>query len=259
MSQFRKADSSVYTAFLDMIEKVFPNLSSYSFGLLYREKIKKSKGGVIMAEICQPSKLLSYFATNDNGNPFDFLIIVDEMVWVCANDNDRVRLMRHELRHIVVSEKGVAKLIGHDFQDFYSEVDLNADDPSWAQKLVEVTLAGYDQVKAGEKDPRNEPREGVTEVTKDPQRQTKLPIEDDKGVTDELRAVELDKPDNGDGPVDEKPSCVKETVIDIKAGTKKGVTMISELGKIRNKDGKIVAEEDDPEFLAGLEKGYGNA
>jgi hypothetical protein len=249
MSQFRKADSSVYTTFLDMIEKVFPNLSSYSFGLLYREKIKKSKGGVIMAEICQPTKLLSYFAKNDNGNPFDFLIIVDEMVWVCAKDIDRVRLMRHELRHINISEKGVARLIGHDFQDFYTEVDLNADDPSWGQKLVEITLAGYDQVKAGEKDPRNEPREGVTEVTKDPQRQTKLPIEDDKGVTDELRDVELGKGDKAKSVID----------IKVKAGIKKGITVISELGKIRNKDGEIVAEEDDAEFLAGLEKGYGNA
>lgn len=204
MSQFRKADSSVYTVFLDMIEKVFPELTGYSFGLLYREKIKKSKGGLILAEICQPTKLLSYFAKNDNGNPFDFLIIVDEMAWCCAKECDRIRLMRHELRHVNISDKGVARLIGHDYQDFYKEVDINVDDPTWCQKLVEVILAGYNQVKAGEKDPRNEPREGVKEMTRDPQRQTQLPVdsknaggtiakapEDDKGVTPELIAVEL--------------------------------------------------------------------
>jgi hypothetical protein len=235
-----------------MIEKVFPNLSSYSFGLLYREKIKKSKGGVIMAEICQPTKLLSYFAKNDNGNPFDFLIIVDEMVWVCANDNDRVRLMRHELRHINISEKGVARLIGHDFQDFYTEVDLNADDPSWGQKLVEVTLAGYDQVKAGEKDPRNEPREGVTEVTKDPQRQTKLPIEDGKSDKGEETLSTDDKTD-----ISSKLDALSEGK-NLKPIPPERATVI-DMEKIRNEDGELVAEEDDAEFLAGLEKGYGNA
>lgn len=138
MSQFRKADSTVYSVFLDMIEKTFPELTGYSFGLLYREKIKKSKGGVVLAEVCRPGKLLSYFAKNDAGKPFDFLIVVDEMVWVCASEKDRIRIMRHELRHIHISDKGAIMLRGHDFQDFYVEVDLNADDPSWAQKLVEV-------------------------------------------------------------------------------------------------------------------------
>jgi hypothetical protein len=235
MSQFRKADSSVYTTFLDMIEKVFPNLSSYSFGLLYREKIKKSKGGVIMAEICQPTKLLSYFAKNDNGNPFDFLIIVDEMAWCCANDNDKIRLMRHELRHISISEKGVARLIGHDFQDFYAECDLNADDPSWGQKLAEIILAGYDQVKAGEKDPRIHP-EDVTEMTKDPQRQTMLPKKETLSTDDKTEIA---------AGIHVDDSSEKSTVV--------------EMGKIRNKDGELVLEVDDPEFLEGMKKGYGSA
>jgi len=176
MSQFRKADSSVYATFLDMIEKVFPELTGYSFGLLYREKMKKSRGGIIMAEICRPTKLLSYFAKNDAGNPFDFLIIVDEMAWCCAKECDRIRLMRHELRHIHISDKGVAGLLGHDYQDFYAEVEINIDDPTWAQKLAAVILAGYDQVKDGQRDPRTEHqgKEEVTEVTKDPERQTKL-------------------------------------------------------------------------------------
>ena len=200
MSQFRKADSSVYATFLDMIENVFPELTGYSFGLLYREKMKKSKGGLIMAEICQPTKLLSYFAKNDAGNPFDFLIIVDEMAWCCAKECDRIRLMRHELRHVDLSDKGVARLVGHDYQDFYAEVEINVDDPKWGQKLVEVILAGYDQVKAGERDPRTEhqDKDDVVAVTKDPERQTKLAPEKKGGKEyvgrdKNLKAVWVDK------------------------------------------------------------------
>lgn len=221
MSQFRKADSSVYTTFLDLIEQVFPELTGYSFGLLYREKIKKSRGGVILAEICQPSKLLSYFAKNDAGNPFDFLIIVDEMAWCCAKETDRIRIIRHELRHINMSDKGVARLIGHDFEDFYAEVDLNADDPSWGQKLVEVVVAGYDQVKAGERDPRTEHQgaDGVEPVTKDPVRQTQLPIES--------------KPeDDGELPADSKRAILEASV-------KSSKTYIG-----RGKDNNPMYEED---------------
>jgi hypothetical protein len=185
---FRKADSSVYENFLNIIDNVFPELSGLSFGLLYREKIKKSRGGLILAEVCKPNKLMSYFAKNDSGNPFDFLIIVDEMAWCCAKDADRVRIMRHELRHVHISEKGKTTLRGHDFQDFYAEVDLNADDPSWGQKLVEVTLAGYNQVKDGQADPRLDRRdaEDIVPVTKDPQVQTKI---ESAMKTEPVRAV----------------------------------------------------------------------
>jgi hypothetical protein len=271
MSQFRKADSSVYTTFLDMIEKVFPKLTGYSFGLLYRDKMKKSKGGLILAEICQPTKLLSYFAKNDNGNPFDFLIIVDEMAWCCSKESDRIRLMRHELRHVNVSEKGVARLIGHDYQDFYAEVDINVDDPTWCQKLVAVVMAGYDQVKDGQKDPRNEVQEGVTEMTKDPQRQTQLPTEDGGGISGET-VIDIkpkgketlstdDKTDIAAGIPSTKASEKSAATAMEKMATelKKKSSTVVEMGKIRNKDGKLVTEVDDPEFLAGMEKGYGSA
>jgi hypothetical protein len=241
MSQFRKADSSVYTTFLDMIEKVFPKLSSYSFGLLYREKMKKSKGGLILAEICQPTKLLSYFAKNDSGNPFDFLIIVDEMAWCCAKADDRIRIIRHELRHIDISDKGVARLIGHDFQDFYAECDLNADSPTWAQKLVEIVLAGYGQVKDGQKDPRTETQEGVTEMTKDPQRQTKLPEDVKEKAAVDTTEVRIDK---------------GETVTDIHSGkTAADVVMEGlEPESLDPGDGSATAKADKMAESRGLKK-----
>lgn len=192
MGDFKKADSSVYSTFLELIEKTFPELSGYSFGLLFREKIKRSRGGVIVAQICMPTKLLSYFAKNDDGNPFDFLLIADEMAWACARDEDRIRIIRHELRHVNISEKGVPRLVDHDFQDFYAEVDLNADDPSWLQKLVEITLAGYNQVKDGQADPRIDRRDAddVVPVTEDPQRQTQLPIKIAGGLKKQVDTVD---------------------------------------------------------------------
>jgi hypothetical protein len=175
MSQFRQADPSVYETFLELISKTFPELSNYSFGLLFRESIKKSKGRITLAEIALPGKLLSYYAKNADGNPFDFLIIVDEMIWACAREEDCVRIIRHELRHVEISEKGQPRLIGHDFADFHAEVELNSDDPMWASKLCEVALAGYKQVKDGQADPRIDNRASEDLApTGPPQRQVQI-------------------------------------------------------------------------------------
>jgi hypothetical protein len=187
---YSKADSSVYQEYLSLIERVFPELSAYSFGLLFRSKVKKSRGNVILAEICSPNKLMSYYAKNKDGNPYDFIMIVDEMVWACAKPADRTRLIRHELRHVFIDEKGNPKLIGHDFADFYAEVELNKDDPTWAAKLVEVTLAGYNQVKDGQQDPRvaRKEAENVTEPKEGPQ-QVKIEAAIKAGVKRGMKAL----------------------------------------------------------------------
>jgi len=175
-SIFSKADSSVYSEFLDLVEKVFPELSGFSFGLLFRSKMKKSRGNLVLAEICLPTKLMSFFAKNDAGNPYDYLMIIDEMAWACATAADRTRIVRHELRHVFVDEKGNPKLVDHDFADFHIEVELNSDAPMWGSNLAEVTMAGYKQVKDGQKDPRQNraDAEDLKPVTKEPQRQTQI-------------------------------------------------------------------------------------
>ena len=238
MGDFKKADSSVYLTFLELIEKTFPEISGYSFGLLFREKIKKSRGNVVVAEICLPGKLLSYFAKNDDGNPFDFLMIVDEMAWACARDEDRIRVIRHELRHVNISEKGVPRLVDHDFQDFHEEVELNADDPSWCAKLVEITLAGYKQVKDGQADPRVDRRDAddIAPVTKSPQRQPHLPLNVDK--------KQIDTVDDMKGAID--------------AGVKKGLSAIKsrkdakeEVNRIINNSAKAAGQFDGKDKPAG--------
>lgn len=173
---FRKADESVHQTFIEMVEKVFPELSGYSFGLLFREKIKKGRGRVTLAEICLPSKLLSYYARNSQGNPYDFLMVIDEMVWAVADEDDRIRIVRHELRHVYIDEKGKCRLVGHDFEDFHEEVRLNADKPDWAARLVKITDAGYKQVKDGGNDPRVDRRD-APEPAVDKPRQVQIEAE----------------------------------------------------------------------------------
>lgn len=174
--QFTKADSSVYEKYLQVVEETFPNLSGFSFGLLFRTKLKRSRGNVVFSEICLPSKLMSYFAKDASGNPYDYLLIVDEMAWSCGHDSDRIRLMRHELRHVFIDDKGNPKLIDHDFADFHTEVELNKDNPMWASNLSEVVVAGYVAVKNNSPDPRSN-RRNSEEITPMEPKQRQVQIE----------------------------------------------------------------------------------
>jgi len=209
--QFIKADSSVYEKYLQLVEETYPNLSGFSFGLLFRTKLKRSRGNTVLAEICLPSKLMSYFAKDASGNPYDYLMIIDEMAWACGHDSDRVRLMRHELRHVFIDDKGTPKLIGHDFADFHKEVELNQDSPMWAANLSEVVLAGYNSLKDGGKDPRSnridsdeikpiEPKqrqvqiEAALPLSKDPGKETENIVK--KKVTSGPIGVKVDNPDS---------------------------------------------------------------
>jgi hypothetical protein len=78
---------------------------------------------------------------------YDYLLIVDKKAWELANPLDRGRLIAHEFKHVFVDEKGAPKLVGHEIEDFYSEIEINKDDPEWARKLTTITLDVYEQEK----------------------------------------------------------------------------------------------------------------
>ena len=222
--EYLKADSSVYACFLQLIEETFPELSGYSFGLLFRTKIKKSRGNMILASITQPTKLMSYYAKDDNGEPFDFIMMVDEMVWACAKDNDRIRLIRHELRHVFIDEKGKCKLVDHDFQDFHAEVALNTDDPNWTHHLAEVAQAGYKQVKDGQKDPRLDRRDAddlkpVENTQRQVQIEAAIEITEEiknkmaKDAADKITTAAVKGTEGVKGVVDKKPVAKTDSAV----------------------------------------------
>lgn len=65
-------------------------------------------------------------------------------------DEDKTRLIRHELRHSDVdgeSEKNPYKIRCHTIEDFFSEVKLNEDDPYWSRRVGESLMAAYEAQK----------------------------------------------------------------------------------------------------------------
>jgi predicted SprT family Zn-dependent metalloprotease len=98
----------------------------------------------------KPSALVRYLSRNeapDDG--YDFIMYLDNKLVAVCEETDIERVLRHELRHIFfdADSRNPYKLIDHDFSDFYDEVELNKDDPNWANRLARTVSLIYEQEK----------------------------------------------------------------------------------------------------------------
>ena len=152
MARYYEAGASVYTLVDELIDDRFGGtLGAASVKILMdsKPKIEKLTNRITFASIkCtnDVEKFLSADGHNLAGT--NYLIFISELVWELASDKDKRRIMSHELRHAFLDEKGNYKTIRHDIEDFYSEVQLNEDDPMWGQALSAVAVAKVDQLKA---------------------------------------------------------------------------------------------------------------
>jgi hypothetical protein len=135
----------------------FPELKNAKIALLYDLK-KVTKGGkVMLGQIKKPNDLIRHF-TKDEAiaiEGYDYIIILDKVCFENVPETDRIRILRHELRHTfydIESEDNPYKLVDHDIMDFYAEVELNKDDPRWSQRCATLTADIYEQYKEDAKD-----------------------------------------------------------------------------------------------------------
>ena len=154
MGRYYEADQSVYEIMDKIIYDRFPNLKPASIKILMDSKVKidKLQGRMTFASVKlanEVERFLSKDGHNIEGT--DYLIFINDLVWELASEKDKNRLVSHELRHCFMDEKGNYKIIRHDIEDFHAEIELNKDDPMWAQALSTIAMAKHEQLKAEEK------------------------------------------------------------------------------------------------------------
>lgn len=134
--------------FLDVVEERFPSFINLNIKLLFDTKKRVSAGKVVLGSISTTSAMTKFFSRDDNAiDGYEFVIIVDLKAWELASEEDKKRIISHELQHIFIDEKGKAKLVGHEIEDFYQELERNSDDPEWRRNLTIQLVAMYDLEK----------------------------------------------------------------------------------------------------------------
>ncbi len=132
--------------------KYFPELKNAKIKLLFDLKKRASGGRLIVGHIMRTNDLLRHLTKDeaDTMEGYDYIIVLDKLCWENISDSDRVRILRHELRHTFVdieAEKNPYKLQNHSINDFYEEVELNQEDPRWRDRVAAVAESIYEQQK----------------------------------------------------------------------------------------------------------------
>ena len=120
----------------------FPELVNAKIKVLFDLKKRKSGGMVVLARIIKTNDLMRHLTKDgvDVIEGYDYIITLD----------DRVKILRHELRHTffdIESDDNPYKLLNHSISDFYEEVELNKNDPRWRERVATLTEDIYEQEK----------------------------------------------------------------------------------------------------------------
>ncbi len=150
MSRYQDPPAEV----LDLVDRVrrewFPYLVNAKIKVLFDTKKRMSGGHFVLGRIQATSTVMRHLTRDEAGSDqgFDYILYLDAQVWDAIDETDRVRLIRHELRHCFYdldAKTNPYKIIGHDIEDFREELELNKDDPRWRERVAAIAASLYDQ------------------------------------------------------------------------------------------------------------------
>jgi hypothetical protein len=146
----------------------FGELKNAKIIALFDLKKRMSGGQIVLGHIMKTNDLIRHLTKEDasSAEGYDYIITIDKKGWEALNDTDKVRLLRHELRHTyfdIDAEENPYKLVDHSISDFYEEVELNKDDPKWRQRAATVVADIYEQEKEAAKEKRAKRKKGRKE------------------------------------------------------------------------------------------------
>jgi hypothetical protein len=157
--RYEEATDDVRSLLDKVIADHFNELRNARIVALFDAKKRMSGGQLVLSNIMKPNELLRHFtkteASSEDG--YDYIIILDKKGWDVLTDQDRLRLLRHELRHTfydIDAEDNPYKLIDHTVSDFYEEIELNKEDPKWRQRATTMVGDIYEQEKEEAKEKR---------------------------------------------------------------------------------------------------------
>jgi len=147
----------------EVLTKHFAELRNAKIIMLFDVKKRTSGGRVVLGRIMKTNDLLRHLTKNEAEaiEGYDYIVTLDKQAWDAIGHEDRVRLLRHELRHTyydIESEANPYRLLDHSITDFYEEVELNKDDPRWRERVATVVADIYEQQKEDRKQERNKKR-----------------------------------------------------------------------------------------------------
>lgn len=141
---------------MDMLKEIrasyFPELRNAKIKVLFDLKKRQSGGMLVLGRIMKTNDLLRHLTVDqmEAVEGYDYIIALDKLCWQSITDEDRARIIRHELRHTyfdIDADNSPYKLQNHTIADFYEEVENNKADPRWRDRVGRLVADIYEQQK----------------------------------------------------------------------------------------------------------------
>ena len=137
-------------------KQYFPQLENAIIKILFDTKMRKKGDKIILGSIMVATPLIRRLTDTLAEEGCDYIMFLDQVVFENIPDDDKIRLIRHELRHckVIVKESGeiIYGVIPHDIEDFVIEIELNKDKVNWANNAGALAKEIYDQMKERSKE-----------------------------------------------------------------------------------------------------------
>ena len=147
--RFEDCVSEVSDLAAEIIAEHFPELRNVKVTYLYDLKKRISNGKVVLGRCQKTNDLIKHFTIDDadDEDGYRYIVYLDQCAWDNIVESDKIRLLRHELRHILIDEeaKQPFKIAPHDIEDFAEEIELNSDDVRWAERVAGLAEQIYSQ------------------------------------------------------------------------------------------------------------------
>lgn len=140
------------------IKQWFPALEPAIVQILFDTKKRMKGNKLILGQIRRANDLIRRLTDDICEEGCDYIMFLDRVVFENISKQDKMRLVRHELRHCKVEgtpEKPKYKVVPHDIEDFEIEIELNKDNVGWAREAAQMALEIYAQMADDKKDKEN--------------------------------------------------------------------------------------------------------
>ncbi len=148
--KYEDVPEMIYEMYERLKNQHFPHLANAKILFLINKKKMMKRGSLVLGKMVKPSDLVKYLSRNEAPEEgYDYIMLLDRNLIKHCEESDIERVVRHELRHTFFDSdsKTPSKLVDHDFSDFYDEVELNKDDPTWAKRISQTVSLIYHQEK----------------------------------------------------------------------------------------------------------------
>ena len=155
---FQECSEHMYSLMKEIIKKenMF-YLEDAKILIILDTKKRISRKKIVLGRIMKTNDMLRFLSIepNDLLSGYDYMMLLDMAATMVAGPEYLEKLVRHELRHCTYDDTSENPwgLRAHDIEDFYDEVELNKDDPLWAQILA-VKVHGHYVQNAKKKNPQ---------------------------------------------------------------------------------------------------------